>query len=205
MSFLAPKWDAANGHYSIEMTNDFKANRNTYLLITKDSLGSTAFSNMDAVHNATDDIVRMLIDEGTENKWFSKLPSHEQLMKRVRHSFSRLAAESEKHVVLSGLYMTPKLLTFRWVPITVASDAPPLCFDESEDESESDVGTEPELEESNLPVVALRDSTQESHEEYLLTRLRAAKAKVETEQLRIEYFETTGRMPPDSDSETDEE
>jgi len=53
--------------------------------------------------------------------------------------------------------------------------------------------------------VALRDTVQESHEEYLLTRLRAAKARVEAEKMRMQYFETTGRMPPDSESDDEDE
>jgi hypothetical protein len=68
-------------------------------------------------------------------------------------------------------------------------------FDSEESEAE------PEIEESNLPTVALRNTGGESQEEYLLTRLRAAKARVETEQIRMQYFEATGRMPPDSESE----
>jgi hypothetical protein len=47
----------------------------------------------------------------------------------------------------------------------------------------------------------LTDDAKETQEEYLLTRLRAARARVEAEQIRMQYFETTGRMPPDSESE----
>jgi hypothetical protein len=84
------------------------------------------------------------------------------------------------------------------------STAPPLYIDDSEgDDSESEPGTEPDISESNLPPVALTDDTQQTREEYLLTRLRAAKARVEAEQIRMQYFETTGRMPPDSESEED--
>ena len=95
--------------------------------------------------------------------------------------------------------MTPKLLTFVWIP--EVSRAPPLCIDDSE----SDAGTEPELEESSLPPVALKDIASQSQEAYLLSRLRAAKARVQEEQTRMQYFETTGRMPPDSESDEDEE
>ena len=47
----------------------------------------------------------------------------------------------------------------------------------------------------------LVDDAQETQEQYLLTRLRAAKARVEAEQIRMQYFEATGRMPPDSEDE----
>lgn len=204
--FLQPIWDAKLGHYSIGITEEYMEKKENFLLIAKDTIGSTSFSDLDALHNATDHIVHVLIEEGSSNKWFSKLPSHEQLMKRIRHTFSKLAADTDTHAVLSCIYMTPKLLTLVWAPIVVAGP-PPLCFEESEagSDSESDAGTEPELQESTLPAVALRDSAQESREEYLLTRLRAAKAKVEAEQMRIEYFEATGRMPPDSDSESEDD
>lgn len=206
MVFLAPKWDAKLSQYSIDITEEYKNDSTHFHEITKDSLGSTSFVDMDGVHNSTDEIVSILLQEGAANNWFSKLPSHEQLMKRIRHAFSTLALDTNTHAVLTCVYMTPKLLTLVWTPITVSQQAPPLCF-ESENESDSDSGsgTEPELEESTLPTVALRDSAQASREEYLLTRLRAAKAKVETEQLRIQYFETTGHMPPDSESESEDD
>jgi hypothetical protein len=71
-------------------------------------------------------------------------------------------------------------------------------------EEEGDYGTN-EIVDSALPPVALKDNTQQTHEEYLLTRLRAAKARVEAEQIRMQYFEATGRMPPDSDEEEEDE
>lgn len=205
MSFVAPKWDAKQSQYTIDSTVEYREKVDNFLAIMKDTLASTTFTDMDALHNTTDSIVAVLIDEGTVNKWFSKLPSHEQLMKRIRHTFATLALVSDTHAVLTSIYMTPKLLTLVWTPIAVTQVAPPLCFDDSDEESDSGSGTEPELQESALPVVALRDSVQTTREEYLLTRLRAAKAKVEAEQIRIEYFETTGRMPPDSDSESEDD
>ena len=209
MSFLAPKWDAKLSQYTINSTTEYTTDIDNFLTITKDSLGSTSFSDLDALHNATDSIVTCLLEEGSANNWFSKLPSHEQLMKRIRHTFSKLSVNTDTNAVLTSVYMTPKLLTLVWTPLMGPSPMtqPPLCFEDSEAESEaeSEEGVEPELQESALPVVELRDSTQVSREEYLLTRLRAAKARVEAEQMRIQYFETTGRMPPDSDSESEDD
>jgi hypothetical protein len=209
--FLTPTWNPKDGHYMIEVANDYTNNRLNYLLISRDRLRNTVFTSNDALHNTTDAIVNTLIKEGAENKWFAKLPSHEQLMKRIQHRFTNLATDSDTMAYLSSVLMTPKLLTFVWKPVAVAlpkpeekmesSVQPPLYFEDSD----SDVGTEPELQESALPPVSLRDTEQESHEQYLLTRLRAAKARVETERLRIQYFETTGRMPPDSDEEDEDE
>ena len=205
MYFVAPKWDTKFNQYTIDTTAEYKDYSDNFLVITKDSLGSTIFSDLDGLHNATDNIVEELLKEGIANNWFSKLPSHEQLMKRIRHTFSKLSVKTDTHAVLHSIYMTPKLLTLAWMPLMVSQ--PPLYFDESEAESEaeSEEGVEPSLQESSLPAVALRDVSHESHEEYLLTRLRAAKAKVEAEQIRIQYFETTGRMPPDSDSELEDD
>lgn len=220
--FLTPKWDAIQGYYSIEVTDT-----DISVLITRNHMGSTVFPDLDGLHNSTDEILHALIREGEANNWFSKLPSHEQLMKRVKHTFAKLATGSDNRAILSVIQMTPKQLTLVWSPITVLPPppppppppsppsppyhphmeephvvrAPPLYFEDSD----SDAGTEPELQESALPPVALRDSVQESHEDYLLARLRAAKARVETEQIRMEYFETTGRMPPDSDDEDEDE
>ena len=207
MMLVSPKWDATNAQYVIETTPELKENRSYSLLIKKDTLGSTSFSDADALHNLTNKVVSIIINEGTHEKWFSKLPSHEQLMKRTRHTFSRLAVDQENQAVLTTILMTPKLLTLVWTPVLVLAtpSAPPLYFDESETELESDSESEPEIQESSLPPVSLTDSVQESHEEYLLTRLRAAKAKVETERIRMQYFETTGRMPPDSDSESEDD
>ena len=74
-----------------------------------------------------------------------------------------------------------------------------IYFEDSESDGEESIA------ESNLPPVALRADRAASHEEYLLTRLRAAKARVEAEQIRMQYFEATGRMPPDSEDEDEDE
>ena len=195
MSFHAPKWDSANAHYMIELATMFSP-----VAIQKDSQGNTVFADSDSVHNLTDQILHVLINEGERNRWFSKLPSHEQLMKRAKHTFQSLANDTDTVASVSALLLTPKQVTFVWRPMP-QSDAPPLFFDDSEVDSEG--GSEPEIAESDLPPVALTDDTQQTHEEYLLTRLRAARARVEAEQIRMQYFETTGRMPPDSDSEDD--
>ena len=204
MSFVAPKWDAAQGHYVIDVQESFTTN--TRVPLGRDSQGTPEFTDLDAVHNITDLTIQKLIKEGDTNKWFAKLPSHEQLMKRVRNSFKGEPKDTHNAVVLSTLLLTPKQVTFLWSPIshTEPPSAPPLYIDDTEgSESESEAGTEPEILESNLPPVALTDDTQQTREEYLLTRLRAAKARVEAEQIRMQYFETTGRMPPDSESEDD--
>ena len=210
--FVTPKWDPRQGQYVIDMTDDYKKDKDNLLLISRDSLGSTVFTDADDLQNVTDHVINILIREGSANKWFSKLPSQEQLMKRIRHTFVKLASDTDTVACLTSILMTPKILTFVWTPITipppkvfetkeVSTEAPPLYFEDSD----SDAGMEPDLEESALPPVSLRDTEQQSHEEYLLTRLRAAKARVETERLRIQYFETTGRMPPDSDEEDEDE
>jgi len=195
--FLQPRWDSAEAHYVIDTTPEFRSDKEDYVPITRDARGSTTFTDDDALHNITDDVVHALIEEGGTNKWFSKLPSHEQLMKRVRHTFANLASDAHNYACLGTVLMTPKQLTFVWTPLTSAT-APAMYIEDSEAE---ETEPEPELQESNLPAVALRSSAQETREEYLLTRLRAAKARVEAEQIRMQYFEATGRMPPDSDSE----
>ena len=205
MLLLPPKWDAIHTQYVIDTSVELKENKAYSLLITKDTLGSTTFNDMDTLHNITNEVVAIVIREGQNGKWFSKLPSHEQLMKRIRHSFSRLALDQENQAILSSILMTPKLLTLIWTPTTVAISAPPLCFEESESDTESESESEPDIQDSSLPPVSLIDGAKESHEEYLLTRLRAAKARVEEEQIRMQYFEATGRMPPDSESDEDDE
>jgi hypothetical protein len=205
--FLAPKWDATQSHYVIETTEEFRGDDEDYLSLLRDSQGNTRFTDEDALHNLTDDMIDHLIEEGAANKWFSKLPSHEQLMKRTRHTFSRLAAAEETVSVLTTVLMTPKQVTLVWTPRVAPAKpeqatAPQMYVEDSETEGEED-GVD-EIVDSTLPPVALKDSTQQTHEEYLLTRLRAAKARVEAEQIRMQYFEATGRMPPDSDEEEDE-
>lgn len=197
MAFVAPKWDATQSHYVIDVLPVFSEQSRVGL--TRDSTGTPEFSDSDRVHNLTDDTINRLIKEGNDNKWFSKLPSHEQLMKRVKHSFNGIPKEEHNSLVLKTLILTPKQISFLWTPVTHENTAPPLYFDDSDEEQ--DAGTEPEIADSNLPPVSLTDDTQENQEEYLLTRLRAAKARVEAEQIRMQYFEATGRMPPDSDSE----
>lgn len=201
MSFCTPKWDSSQNHYTIDTTDEFRSSGKYLISVKKDSHGNTGFADEEEVHDCTDSLIQLLITEGAQNSWFSKLPSHEQLMKRVRHSFAKLALANESVASLLRILMTPKLLTLVWMP--EVSRAPPLCIDDSE--SESDAGTEPELQESSLPPVALRDVSSQSQEAYLLSRLRAAKARVEEERTRMQYFETTGRMPPDSESEEEEE
>jgi hypothetical protein len=191
--FLAPKWDAKQEHYVIETSDEYRSEHDDHLDVSKDEQGNTIFTDLDAVHNVTDEVLHSLIEEGGKNKWFSKLPSHEQLMKRTVHSFTKLASAADSAAYLSTILMTPKRLTFMWTPIPrLEALAPGMYFEDSD--------TEPEISESSLPPVAL-NGKKVSHEEYLLTRLRAAKAKVEAEQIRMEYFEATGQMPPDSDSE----
>jgi len=199
MSFVSPVWDSANNHYVIELLPAFM--ERLRVLIKKDSTGSTVFSNADAVENITDSVIHTLIDEGSKGSWFSKLPSHDQLIKRVRHTFKNLAKESDNGANLSTLLLTPKQVTLLWNPVTFtpARTIPQIEFDDSG--SESSEGDAVEIPESDLPPVRLTDDTQETHEQYLLTRLRAARARVEEEQIRMQYFEATGRMPPDSDSE----
>jgi hypothetical protein len=157
--------------------------------------------NEDKVHNVTVEVLHSLISEGSENKWFTKLPSHEQLMKRHQHRFSSLADREKNTAFLECILMTPKTLTLVWSLITVKPKVPQMTFEDSEDELDS----EAEVEESNLPPVELKDGSKVTQEEYLLTRLRAARARVEAEQIKMQYFEATGKMPPDSEDEEDDE
>jgi hypothetical protein len=195
MTFNPPIWDSTNNHYIINLLP--AVYEKTQVLIKKDTNGSTVFSDLNAVENVTDRIINNLIDDGAAGNWFSKLPSHDQLMKRVRHTFNRLAQDSENAAVVNTLLLTPKQITLVWNPAVQAVSQ--ISFDS--DSEESSQGDEVEIAESELPPVELLDDSQESQEAYLLTRLRAAKARVETEQIRMQYFEATGRMPPDSDSE----
>jgi hypothetical protein len=199
MSFVPPSWDAANGHYVINLLPAFADKVRT--LIKKDTNGSTVFNDNDTLENFTDMVITNLIDEGSSGNWFAKLPSRDHLVKRVRHSFKSLAQESDNLASLTTLLLTPKVVTFLWTPMFVApSNIPQISFDDSESEGSSE-GDEVELSESALPPVELVDDAQETQEQYLLTRLRAARARVEAEQIRMQYFEATGRMPPDSEDE----
>jgi len=199
MSFVPPSWDAANGHYVINLLPAFTDKVRVF--IKKDTNGSTVFNDNDTLENYTDTVIHNLIDEGASGNWFAKLPSHDQLMKRVRHSFRTLAQDTDNSASLVTLLLTPKVVTFVWSPMFVApSTVPQISFEDSESEGSSQ-GDEVEISESALPPVELVDDEQETQEQYLLTRLRAAKARVEAEQIRMQYFEATGRMPPDSEDE----
>lgn len=196
MSFVPPTWDASNSHYIINLLP--AASKDARVLIKKDTTGSTVFSDQDAVENLTDTIIHTLITEGASGNWFTKLPSHEQLIKRVRHTFKHLAQDSENSATVNTLLLTPKQVTLVWEPAVFVQNNQ-IAFDS--DSEESSQGDQVEVAESELPPVELIDDSQQTQEEYLLTRLRAAKARVEAEQIRMQYFEATGRMPPDSDSE----
>jgi hypothetical protein len=199
MSFVPPSWDAANGHYVINLLPAFTDKVRVF--IKKDTNGSTVFNDNDTLENYTDTVIHNLIDEGASGNWFAKLPSHDQLVKRVRHSFRTLAQDTDNSASLVTLLLTPKVVTFVWSPMFVApSTVPQISFEDSESEGSSQ-GDEVEISESALPPVELVDDEQETQEQYLLTRLRAAKARVEAEQIRMQYFEATGRMPPDSEDE----
>jgi hypothetical protein len=202
MSFIPPTWDAANSHYVIHLlpvfTNKIQA------FIKKDTNGNTVFNDNDTIENYTDTVIHKLIDEGASGNWFAKLPSHEQLVKRVKHSFKTLAQDTENAALLITILLTPKVITFIWSPTYIAPPTgPQISFDDSETEGSegSSEGDIVEVPESALPPMELVDDAQETQEQYLLTRLRAAKARVEAEQIRMQYFEATGRMPPDSEDE----
>jgi hypothetical protein len=200
MSFIPPTWDSANAQYVINLLP--ATNEGTRVSIKKDSNGSTTFENLDNVENVTDSIIHDLIDVGSKGNLFTKLPSHDQLMKRVRHTFKSLATDTDNAAVIGTLLLTPKQITLVWTPVAfVFPSAPQISFDDSDESGESDEGEEVDVPESDLPPVELVDDSKQTQEEYLLTRLRAAKARVEAEQIRMQYFEAIGRMPPDSDSE----
>jgi hypothetical protein len=199
MSFVPPTWDAANGHYVINLLPAFADK--VRAIIKRDTNGSTVFNDNDTVENFTDMVITNLIDEGSSGNWFAKLPSRDQLVKRVRHSFNSLAQDNDNSALLTTLLLTPKVVTFLWTPKYIApSTIPQISFEDSDSEGSSE-GDEVEISESALPPVELVDDAQETQEQYLLTRLRAAKARVEAEQIRMQYFEATGRMPPDSEDE----
>lgn len=206
MSFVTPKWNATEQHYVIETTEQLRAAHKVD--IGRDSSsGSTVFTDENNVHDITVDMIHTLISEGEVNKWFTKLPSHEQMMKRLRHTFSKLATAENTHANIHSILMTPKTLTMVWTPITVEKPkVPPMYFEDSDgDELNSDIEADPEIKESKLPPVELKDPSHLTKEEYLLTRLRAARARVEAEEIKMHYFETTGKMPPESESEEDDE
>lgn len=199
MSFIQPIWNSTESHYVINSSQALKTS--SRLAIGLNSNGSTIFLDEDELHDKTVELLHDLISEGSENKWFTKLPSHEQLMKRQQHRFGSLGNSETNFAILECILMTPKSLMLVWSPITVKPESPKIEFEESDNELDS----EPEVSESDLPPVELKDDSKVTQEEYLLTRLRAARARVEAEQIKMQYFETTGRMPPDSDSEEDDE
>lgn len=203
MSFVSPRWDTTEAHYIINTTPSLKTSSQLSIGLNP-SNGSTVFLDDDAVHNVTVNALHSLIDEGSANKWFTKLPSHEQLLKRHQHRFTSLADREKNFAFLDCILMTPKTLTLVWSLITVKPELPQVPKMEFED-SEDELDSEPEVSESDLPPVELRDDSKITQEEYLLTRLRAARARVEAEQIKMQYFETTGRMPPDSEDEEDDE
>jgi len=203
MSFVSPRWDTTEAHYIINTTPSLKTSSRLAIGLSP-SNGSTVFLDDDAVHNVTVNALHSLIDEGSANKWFTKLPSHEQLLKRHQHRFSSLADREKNFAFLDCILMTPKTLTLVWSLITVKPEVPQVPKMEFED-SEDELDSEPEVSESDLPPVELKDDSKVTQEEYLLTRLRAARARVEAEQIKMQYFETTGRMPPDSEDEEDDE
>lgn len=199
MSFVTPVWNSAESHYVIDLFPEFSDSM--LAPIIRDANGNTVFSDDDKLEGLTDMIVHSLIEDGNQGKWFTKLPSHDQLMKKVRHTFKSLAQDTNNVAKPTTLFLTPKQVTIVWLPKTVTT-VPQISFDSDGEESEgSSEGDEVDVPESNLPVVHLTDDAKETQEEYLLTRLRAARARVEAEQIRMQYFETTGRMPPDSESE----
>lgn len=209
-TFRAPVWSAPTQAYHLGIEPGFVSQ--SAVELASDSTGGVTFKDTDAVLNITTNAIHALIEEGTANQWFAKLPSHEMLIKRVRHTFSVLPTSVHNRASLASVWMTPKQVSFVWRPETIEVAPPLLSFEESESESEAsdDSGEqtepEPDIPESNLPPVTIRDPEQMSREEYLLSRLRAAKARAQAEELRLQYFESTGRMPPDSESdETDEE
>ena len=206
MSFVTPKWNVVEQHYVIEATEQLRAAHNVD--IGRDSSsGSTIFTNDNNVHDISVNIIHTLISEGEANKWFTKLPSHEQMMKRLRHTFSKLATAENTHANIHSILMTSKTLVMVWTPKTIYRPIlPAMCFEDSDgDELNSDIEQDPNIKESALPPVELKDPSFLTKEEYLLTRLRAARARVETEEIRMQYFETTGKMPPESESEENDE
>ena len=204
--FTAPEWMSNESQYKLAVTEDYAKSlaANTSVNLKRDSAGSYTFSNQDQLLEVTSALLHSLLKEGSENNWFSKLPSHEQLLKRVKHTFLSLPEPNQTLAYVSCVYMNPKVLTLLWTPVS-----PPLLpaaqvqqqgiyFEDSDSE-------DADITESNLPPVELRNDRAATQEEYLLTRLRAAKARVEAEQIRMQYFEATGSMPPESDEDEDED
>jgi hypothetical protein len=203
-----PVWESQTSEYVLKIHEDFAEEA----IVRLPDIGTGKFQETDEVLNVTDDLIAALISEGAEKKWFAKLPTQEQLLKKVRHTFATLATADQNVARPRILRLNPKTVTIVWQPEARSAPPapPPLAFEESEPEDSEDSGSEeegpePEITESNLPAVALREEAAMTREQYLLTRLRAAKARLEAEQIRMQYFEATGQMPPDSDSEEDSE
>ena len=204
--FTAPEWMSNESQYKLTVTEDYARSlaTNTSVGLKRDSAGSYTFSNQDQLLEVTSALLHSLLKEGSENNWFSKLPSHEQLLKRVKHTFLSLPEPTQTLAFVSCVYMNPKVLTLQWTPVSpppppsVQGQQQGIYFEDSESE-------DADITESQLPPVKLRDNRLVSQEEYLLTRLRAAKARVEAEQIRMQYFEATGSMPPESDEEDEDE
>ena len=209
--FSTPTWAAQQQAYQIQVVEDFA--KENLVPLTRDTTGSVTFADQDNLLDAVDTVLHALIQEGDKHKWFAKLPTHEQLMKRTKHTFSSLPSDDQNTGCLMTLWLTPKQVTFVWRPETTTSPAPPLAFEESDGEgleedgsegSEEDVAVAKEIPESNLPPMNLQNEDAHAREKYLLARLRAAKARVEAEQVRMMYFEETGKMPPDSETEDED-
>ena len=197
--FAAPVWNATENHYVLDITEEYKPQTNVDIQLSNSN--STIFSNTDDLTEKTNQVVTHLIKEGEENKWFSKLPAHANLIKRVTNTFKNLAKSEEHHAFLSKVLMSPKSLVLIWEPFAKKKESTTgFTFD-----SDSEMESEPEISQSDLPPVPITATTRLTKEEYLLARLRAAKARLETEEIRMEYFETTGYMPPDSEMESEEE
>jgi hypothetical protein len=215
-----PVWESQTSEYVLKIHEEFAKDA----IARIPDYGTAKFQETDEVLNITDDLIAALISEGAEKKWFAKLPTQEQLLKKVSHTFATLATADQNAARPVLLRLNPKKVTIVWQPEARSAPPapPPLAFEDSEPEESEDSGSEegpePEIAESNLPAVALRESgfavtrsrgdreeVEMTREQYLLTRLRAAKARLEAEQIRMQYFEATGQMPPDSDSEEDSE
>jgi len=201
--FTAPEWISSESQYKLTVSKAYSESAVSRANLKRDSSASLTFENDEQVLEVVSALLHILLKEGGDNHWFAKLPSHEQLMKRVKHLFSNMPQSSEEsQAYVSSVYMNPKVLTLVWTPVQPLQQSRAeqgIYFEDSESDGEESIA------ESNLPPVALRADRAASREEYLLTRLRAAKARVEAEQIRMQYFEATGRMPPDSEDEEEDE
>jgi hypothetical protein len=201
--FTAPEWISSESQYKLTVSKAYSESALSRANLKRDSSASLTFENEEQVLEVVSALLHILLKEGGDNHWFAKLPSHEQLIKRVKHLFSNMPKGTEEsQAYVSSVFMNPKVLTLVWTPVQPLQQSQAqqgIYFEDSESDGEESIA------ESNLPPVALRADRAASHEEYLLTRLRAAKARVEAEQIRMQYFEATGRMPPDSEDEDEDE